>query len=141
MHNSILQEETLTLKSQLDIKQNKSGDIKVFTNLQDECAKLKSKLQNQVKYLKELKEHASLLNEENSKLDARLRTRHKILQDAEDMKVRTNSLKEENSELKAQLKLTEERLKNSELEKEQYINKHSQLKHKERCDFTDMVCM
>ena len=143
IHTSILQEEILTLKSQLDIKQNKLKDVKVFTNLQEECAKLKSQLQSQVKYSEKLKGHANLLKEENSKLATQSRVRGKILQDIEDLKVHTNILQEENSELKAQLKLTEQQLKNSELEKEQYINKHSQLEHKERCDIAiqaDMVC-
>ena len=117
VHTTICQEDILTLKSQLDIKQNKSEDVKEFTNLQEEYAKLKLQLQNQVKYSEELDQ----LEKKNSKLATQL---GEVLHNVEGLKVRTNILQGENSKLKVQLELTEKR--------------------KERCDIaiqTDMVCM
>ena len=146
MYTNMLQQEVLTLQSQLDIKQRqleKSKDVKVFTSLQEECSGLKSQLQNQVKYIEEFKVHANMLKEENSKLATRLRARHKILKGVEDTKVQTKILQEENSELKSQLEVIQEQLKKSEVEKKHYINKYSELKDKERHDIaiqTDAVC-
>ena len=59
LHTNKLQEEILTLKLQLDIRQKElenSKDVKIFTSLQEECFGLKSQLQNQVNYSKKLKE-------------------------------------------------------------------------------------
>ena len=144
VHNNVLQDEILKLKSQLEVKQKqleKSESVKVFTDLQEECSGLKSQLQKQVNCLEEFKVHANILEEEKLKLANQLKIRRKIWKDVEGMKVRTNSLQEENSELISQLEVTQKQLKNSELEKKQYIDK---LKDKERCDIaiqTDTVCI
>ena len=139
IHTSKLQEEILTLKSKLDIRQKElenSIDIKIFTDLQEECSGLKSQLQNQVKESEKLKE-------EKSKLATQLRAKQKIWKDIDDMKVCTKVLKEENSDLKSLLGITRKLLKNSEAERKQYFNKYSELRDKERHDIaiqTDMVC-
>ena len=146
VHTNVLQDEILKLKSQLEIKEKlleKSENVKVFMNLQEECSGLKSQLQKQVNCLKEFKVHADMLKEENFKLANQLKIRHKIWKDVESMKVRTNCLQEENSELKSQLEVTQKQLKNSEIQKKQYIDKYSELKDKEKLDVatqTDTVC-
>ena len=145
MYTNMLQQENLTLKSQLDIKQRrleKSKDVKVLTSLQEDCSRLKSQLQNQVKYTENIKAQASVLEERNSKLVTQLSARNKIISKGVD-KVQTNILQNQYSELESQLKVAQERLKKLEVEKEHYINKYSELKDKERHDIaiqTDMVC-
>ena len=140
VHTSVLQDEILKSKLHLEAKQKQldnSEDVKIFTNLQEECSGLKSQLQKQVS-------HANKLKKENSKLATRLRARLKIKKNMEDLKVRANTLEEENSELKSQVKVTREQLRNSEIEKKHYVDKYTELKDKERCDVaiqTDMVCL
>ena len=132
VHTNILQEEILKLKSQSEVKQKQlenSEGVQIFTSLQEDYSRLKLQLQNQV-------EHATMLEEENSKLVTRLRPSQKILKDIEHTKVCNNILKEENSELQSQLEITQEQLKLLKVEKKRYIDKYSALINKQTCDIS-----
>ena len=130
IHTDMLQEGIIKLKSQLEVKQKQiesSEDVKAFTSLQEECSRLKLRLQHQMEY-------ATMPKEENSKLTIQSSRRQNILKGIDETKVRIGILEDEKSELESQLKVKIDELKISEVEKKQYIDKYSVLINKQRCD-------
>ena len=140
---NLLEKENSELKLQLRGVQAHNNVLQGYNH------ELKSRFEENQKQMENLEDYSKKLqiafeiDKENSRLKMRLKVMQKVIIDFDKMKVHANILQEENSELKSQLVIAQKQLEISQVESEQYINKHMELKTKEDYNYaieTDMVC-